>query len=416
MKIRDNDYHELKKSDGKTGFVAIYHGSTQLHQDYENRGLLKSGFFLLKKLMKEDSGVYSYYVNNKIQVETRLIVLDPVEKPVLQKTEEVGNDKCQIVLQCMASIENLNVTFWKSGLQIENVNLSVNSTSLYLNGSDPRTSGRYSCQLSNPISHRMSDEVHVTDIGQCKIPGSKFGYVLPMMMIVLGILGLSGFLLWRICVYLKSRKKPMKNFLNNLVHEHNLSNDVGVSSAESPFLPTESPPVLSNTGDSMVNNGGAHEVIPLDDLGEIGQRSAGDTMVNVRGPHEVIHLDGLGEIGQRSAGDTMVNVRGPHEVIPLDYLGEIGQRSAGDTMVNERGPHEVIPLDDLGETGQRSAGDTMVNVRGAHEVIPLDDLGEIGQRSAGDTMVNDRGPHEVIPLDDLGEIGQRSAGDPVANG
>ncbi|CAH2299153.1 biliary glyco [Pelobates cultripes] len=331
MKIRDNDYHELKKSDGKTEFVAIYHGSPQLHQVYENRGLLKSGFFLLNKLMKEDSAVYSYYVNNKIQAETRLIVLDPVEKPVLQKTEEVVNDTCWIVLQCMGSGEHLNVTFWKSGLQIENVNLSVNSTSLYLNGSDPQTSGRYSCQLSNPISHRMSDEVHVTDIGQCRIPGSKLVHLL---MILLGILGLSVFLLWRFCVYLKSRKKPMKNFLNNLIHEHYLSNDVEVSSAESPFLPIESPPELSNTGDSVVNNGGAHEVIPLDDLGEIGQRSAGDTMVNDRGPHVVIPLDDLGEIGQRSAGDTMVNDRGPHDVIPLDDLGEIGQRSAGDPVAN----------------------------------------------------------------------------------
>ncbi|KAM8939612.1 uncharacterized protein RCH25_053308 [Pelodytes ibericus] len=161
VEISNKSYHELKKLNSQPDWVAQYHDGPLLHLKYEHRGrfLYQNGSFLLENLTKADSGVYLHMVNLEPRVETKVTVMDAVERPVLQRKDD---DDCLIYLECVGS--GGNVTFFLRGVLINETNTAKDNVLLRI-GTDPQSWGPYICELRNQVSFKTSQALEIHPIG-----------------------------------------------------------------------------------------------------------------------------------------------------------------------------------------------------------------------------------------------------------
>ncbi|XP_056407493.1 uncharacterized protein LOC130300085 [Hyla sarda] len=157
-------FYELRKVGASPGWLMMYHGEPKVHSSYEGRGhYFPNKSFLLTNLTKEDNGVYEQKLNRKTLLHVVLIVIDPVEEPVLRRQDD-DNESCRITLVCDGwDRDSSNITFSKNGVAINrNVSSIRNDSLLVIDGTDHQHWGNYSCTVTNRVSQKVSQEMVLT--------------------------------------------------------------------------------------------------------------------------------------------------------------------------------------------------------------------------------------------------------------
>ncbi|XP_072262810.1 uncharacterized protein [Pyxicephalus adspersus] len=158
--FNDDTFVDLKRGDG-TIVVTCFPECTVL-DPYIRRSIFNqhNGTFQLTKLKKEDNGTYEYHMNFTLKTRIYLQVIVPVMKPALLKDEVKNESQCLINFTCRADGDGpFNFTFLRNFRIIHSYISKDNLSSLILNSSDPGTSGRFACIVSNQISNKTSPAI-----------------------------------------------------------------------------------------------------------------------------------------------------------------------------------------------------------------------------------------------------------------
>ncbi|CAI9615788.1 unnamed protein product [Staurois parvus] len=159
-KIDNFTFYDFRK--GSLLIVTCHHGCS-VRDPYNKRGdfFQHNGTFLLNELRVEDSGIFEYEMNFTMKRQIHLHVMAPVMEPVLLLKE--NRSHCLVIFTCRAEGGGpLNFTFMRNDNEIvENAVSLDNSISLSMDGSDPKTSGRFSCIVRNMISSQTSPAVEL---------------------------------------------------------------------------------------------------------------------------------------------------------------------------------------------------------------------------------------------------------------
>ncbi|XP_068122228.1 uncharacterized protein [Hyperolius riggenbachi] len=155
---------DLKRSDGT--LIVSCHGTHSIREPYTRRSKFypHNGTFLLTNLTKRDSGTYVQEVNMTRTAKINLLVIDPVSEPDLTIWPPREDDgRCLIMLTCQGSGDgHLNITIRIGQEEIAmNITREDNSTTLSLNGRDPKSAGIYSCIVANRVSSQNSMAVEL---------------------------------------------------------------------------------------------------------------------------------------------------------------------------------------------------------------------------------------------------------------
>ncbi|XP_063813502.1 SLAM family member 5-like [Pseudophryne corroboree] len=159
VQIDKDSVYELKKG---IQYAVVFHGSHTVREPYAGRGEFfpGNGTFLLRNLMKEDSGTYEHWVNMTLIGKINLQVIERVTEPMLARVN-LGED---LHLECTASGDvPLLVTILRDGKIIsENITRKDgNVTTLLVHCGDPDSAGTYSCSSSNPVSSKTSNVIEL---------------------------------------------------------------------------------------------------------------------------------------------------------------------------------------------------------------------------------------------------------------
>ncbi|XP_061257357.1 CD48 antigen [Bos javanicus] len=117
----------------------------------------QSGALLIRNIQKEDSSTYLLRVlkdnGDEEEWKISLMVLDPVQKPVItvKKLWEMNN--CKLMLSCVIQNQSVDYTwYWESGSFPKQLQGSV----LQVVHTPQNYSKSYTCQVSNPVSSQNS--------------------------------------------------------------------------------------------------------------------------------------------------------------------------------------------------------------------------------------------------------------------
>ncbi|XP_041510774.1 carcinoembryonic antigen-related cell adhesion molecule 5-like isoform X2 [Microtus oregoni] len=119
----------------------------------------------------EDSGEYQCEVSNPVSSERSdsiyLAIIEPVTTPSIQIRNTTVKELDSVSLNCSSNNTGISIHWLFNGQSLEltdRMKLSLNNSILSIDPVKRADSGEYQCEVSNPVSSKRSDPIHLTII------------------------------------------------------------------------------------------------------------------------------------------------------------------------------------------------------------------------------------------------------------